>query len=250
MASWFFNEYSLHILESDPLLLTIYNETHPLKLGILPLTILFAAAAHIIFCMLTDLYGSKKWWAMPFMSAGAVICIWSFFAAIPSFPFLEGGITLSTVLHSVINFELEKTLNIALSLFIMHLTGIIGFQLSRKLWRGHLILPHLITASILATLGFGCILGKEIFLSQSEWAVLSITQAFQFLATSIFLIPVFYIIRIPFRLITGSQYAELKSNYRKKSLFKPDEDFMASHEKAHDKRLKAVDVEPPKLKAL
>lgn len=223
--------------------LQVDQEVYPLKVGIIPFQVFLFALALICVDIVNEFFGKREAIYLAFAGAGTIAFVWLLLKGVTYIPTVENQTVFDEAYATI--FDLSKRSLAALSASIFFGFSIIAiiFELFRKWTHNGFAIIRLFMAHVIGLAFFVAIdagLREYVFGSFGAALALAITRYIQWFILSILLIPTYYFLKIPFRLIIGKHhYDTVKERFAKKKVVNKEKkkDFFAKRQQLQEKRI-------------
>lgn len=237
ILAWIFKGITVVVSNEALYQINIDNQTFSLVLGRVPMATVLAAIALTGFYLVNEFFG---FWAGVGASLAAGLMIglcWTVMTVVPFVPFIENAETVHLIQMAFFDLTQRGVVMKVFSFTAGFIFVALVFDLFRKLFRGHASIFRIFFANI-----FGLII------FEASWTFWNFYPAYpkqemlaffanrypQFLAFSIALIPLFYVLKVFALFFVGGEHARyMKARFGKKGkAFLPDIPFSQSKKDA------------------
>ncbi|MBI2338941.1 MAG: VUT family protein [Deltaproteobacteria bacterium] len=214
-------EMPIAVLEVD-------NSRYPLHIGVIPFSVFLLALALICLDLVNEFYGQRDAFFLSLSGGIAVLFVWALLKGLTYVPTDLGQAAFDRAYAVLFNLDPRFSL---------------VFELFRQLTHSGFIIIRLFMAHLLGLAVFsavGAALENESPLILGEALQLALTRYVQWFLVSFLLIPIFYVLMIPFRILVGrAHYATVKVRFAKKKVFRYDnqDNFFEGRSEMQEKRI-------------
>ncbi len=240
--SVFVGERSLALIDGPWITLLVDNQPYSLFLGIIPLKLVFLVVSLFATFMIAEFFGGKESIAVA-VSAGLVIFLTG--TCLKIIPFLPGtpeDVSGDALLTTLFKFNSPDLISQALQVTLGFSFIIIIYEILRRFTHNGFMIVRLFLASFIGLIVPPLIEASFLGLLQASFGKmisLLISHALQWNLLFFMLIPFYYLLYVPFRLLVGhEQRSEMKQRFQKKKIFMhPEKNFFEKREELQEKRI-------------
>lgn len=230
------------IVEGPIAVLQVDNAGYPLNIGVFPFPVFLLALALICLDLVNEFFGKGAAVFLSIAGGLAVVCVWGLLAGLTFIPTAQNQIVFDQAFSTLFNLQSRFVFSLAGSVVAGFAFTSLVFELFRRITHNGFIIIRLFMAHLLGLAFFsacGSALENEPPFIFGEALALGVTRYVQWFVLSLVLIPIFYILMIPFRIIIGREhYATVRLRFAKKKLFRHDEkNFFEARSQVQEKRI-------------
>lgn len=228
--SVFVSDHSLALIDGPWITLLVDDQPYPLVFGVIPLWLVAAVFALLLIFMIAEFFGGKEALAASLATALVILLTGAGLKALPFLPGNEGEIFQP---------PLPSLLSHASQIFIGFTSMILIYELLRRFTHNGFMIVRLFLASFLGVIVPVVI---EIFFYQPSFGKmisLLMTRYVQWNLLFFMLIPLYYLLYAPLRLMVGNeQREEMKTRFQKKKIFQHTEkNFFEKRDELQEQRI-------------
>lgn len=229
-------EMPIAVLEVD-------NSRYPLHIGVIPFSVFLLALALICLDLVNEFYGQRDAFFLSLSGGIAVLFVWALLKGLTYVPTDLGQAAFDRAYAVLFNLDPRFVFSLAGSVVVGFGFTSLVFELFRQLTHSGFIIIRLFMAHLLGLAVFsavGAALENESPLILGEALQLALTRYVQWFLVSFLLIPIFYVLMIPFRILVGrAHYATVKVRFAKKKVFRYDnqDNFFEGRSEMQEKRI-------------
>lgn len=233
---------TIEIVDFPLITLIVDDQSFPLFLGIIPLRIFLLVGALLCLLLITELFGQRAAIFLSLSGALTLCFVWSLLLGIPFLPTPRGQMIWDAAYNTLFGIDFPVFASTASQIFLGFSVTAIVFELFRRLTHNSFLIIRLFMATLV---GVACPPILEAFFdglyqgSKGSILALLLTRYTQWFVLFVFLIPLYYILYFPLKIIAGrKQSLDMCRRFEKKKIFQPPEKvFMESRQELQEKRI-------------
>lgn len=222
--------------------LQVDQEIYPLKIAVVPFQVFLLALALICVNLVNEFFGKRETIYLALAGGGAICFVWLLLKGASYIPTVENQVTFDQAYATVFDLSKRFLLSFSTSIAVGFSFIALIFEFFRRLTRNGFAIIRLFMAHLVGLAFFVAIDAFwKIFLNGSlgEALAFAITRYIQWFFLSILLIPFYYLLKLPFRILVGkAHYEEVKERFVRKKMFGQEKkDFFESREELQANRI-------------
>ncbi|MBI4412579.1 MAG: VUT family protein [Deltaproteobacteria bacterium] len=242
VLSYILQGKTIALVEGPIAVLEVDNTGYPLNIGVLPFPVFLLALGLICLDLVNEFFGKGAAISLSIAGGLAVVFIWGLLKGLTFIPTAQNQLVFDQAFAALFNLQPRFVSSLAGSVAAGFAFTSLVFELFRRITHGGFIIIRLFMAHLLGLAFFsacGAALENEAPFILGEALSLAVTRYVQWFVFSFILIPIFYILMIPFRIIIGREhYTAVKVRFAKKKLFRHDEkNFFEARSEVQEKRI-------------
>ena len=233
---------TIALIEEPMAILQVDNTSYSLNLGVIPLQIFSLACALIFLNLAGEFFGKREAIFLSLAGGLAIGFIWLLLKGFSLIPTVENQVAFYQAYTTLFNLESRSAAALAGSVVAGFACTATLFELFRRMTCNGFVIIRIFLSQLLGLAvfaAFDAVIEQGMAAPFGQVLALGGTRYGQWFLLSFLLIPVFYILFIPFRILIGREhYAAVKARFAKGKLFlHVEKNFFEARNQVQEKRI-------------